>query len=144
MGRAAWLMDGTHALAARVEGEFAQTWHLLCLCLHINARFAGDNAQGRLGRIAQNGPWCVHDIGGQYPGVVAQASGHEELTYIGVHRWRYGLSMLQQLTLRSIADTRDRALPAREPELTHGHLVLREGASLVRTNDGGTSQGFDG
>src|SRR5215468_1319842 len=83
-------------------------------------------------------------IGWQYPGVTAQPGGHEELPYIGGHGVGHGSPLLQNLAFRGIADTSDRKLLTHQPEFTHGHLILGEGASLIRANDRGTSQSFDG
>jgi hypothetical protein len=137
-------MDGTHALAARVEGEFSQTRHLLRFGFQINAPLPRDNAQGRFGWVTQNGPLRGQRIRWQYPSIVAQSSRHEELTHIGIHGLGHGPPLLQQLAFGGIADTRHRELPIREPEITHGHLILGEGPGLVRADDCGTPQGFNG
>ena len=51
--------------------------------------------------------------------------------------------LLEDFSLRLISYTADRVNPAQCVDFLHCHLVLGEGAGLVRTDDGGRAQGFN-
>ena len=115
-----------------------------CASAPINAPLHGDNAPGRLGRIPENGPCEARAFGGR-----TRASLHKGQRPPGVdarRRPRAGARVAPAPAVgpRGIADARTVRLPAHEPGLTHGHLVLGQCAGLVRADDRGRAQRFDG
>src|SRR5690606_13046872 len=95
------------------------------------ARLRRCHVQSDLRRIAHGLP-ALERSG---VGLTREDEGTDEPLERGVgHRW---LAPTQHLTDRLVPDARDVVAVATGPQRPDRHLVLREGARLVRADDGG-------
>ena len=151
------LVDGAHPLAIGIERDFLYSRQPFRQLIAPETGLGRSDDQRRFGRVADDAPGlAVGLITGLIiglrlvlpafvqHGVIAQQRAPEQQVHIRIVLRREALPIDGKLSLRHVAFAGNLEI-ANAGAATHdGHLILGQRPGLVRTDDGGAAQGFDG
>lgn len=132
-------MERRHVLVLRFEGNGVDAWRKPIVA--GDARFVRCNNERPFGRVAAHVPAPV--LFDQFA-IVAQETGAQTFRQRDVRLEIDRNAVVSDLTLRLIPRSGCFVLLAASHDALHRHLVLRQRAGFVGTDDRGAAQGLDG
>ena len=134
---------GGHHFRGGIERDLGASRALLAERVEFHAAFEREGEQRGFRGIAEGTPTAVLIVGRDELGVVAERDGLEHCAEMRVGVGNFA-ARLQQLALGRVTGAGDLDVAsAGQPERGHGHLVLGQGAGLVRADDARGAERLD-